>query len=37
MKRAMASVTPAFSSHRMVRDYVEEIYLHSSLPVEPSP
>ncbi|MCG8458557.1 MAG: alpha-glucan family phosphorylase [Holophagales bacterium] len=27
VKRAMATVTPAFSSHRMIRDYVEEHYL----------
>ncbi|MEZ5333498.1 MAG: alpha-glucan family phosphorylase, partial [Thermoanaerobaculia bacterium] len=26
MKRAMAAVTPAFSSHRMLADYVERIY-----------
>jgi len=26
MRRAMASVTPAFSSHRMVRDYLESVY-----------
>ncbi|MEM6794975.1 MAG: alpha-glucan family phosphorylase [Acidobacteriota bacterium] len=26
-KRAMASVTPRFSSHRMVRDYVEQHYM----------
>ncbi|MEM1181923.1 MAG: alpha-glucan family phosphorylase, partial [Acidobacteriota bacterium] len=28
-KRAMASITPAFSSHRMVQDYVEEHYMPS--------
>ena len=29
VKRAMVSVTPAFSSHRMMRDYVEQHYLPS--------
>ena len=27
MKASIASVVPQFSAHRMVRDYVEDIYL----------
>ena len=31
MKSSIASVVPQFSAHRMVRDYVEQIYLPASL------
>jgi starch phosphorylase len=31
MKASIASVVPQFSAHRMVRDYVEQIYLPASL------
>jgi glucan phosphorylase len=27
MKASIASVVPQFSAHRMVRDYVEQVYL----------
>ncbi|MEO1366308.1 MAG: hypothetical protein AAFX50_03950 [Acidobacteriota bacterium] len=29
VKRAMATITPAFSSHRMMQDYVEQHYMPS--------
>jgi len=32
MKHSMATVTPAFSADRMVRDYCQEIYRLASAP-----